>query len=46
MGGKLSRWNRGAERPMPKKGCSVAFYIGLGVLLIFTLVMYIIYRLS
>ena len=46
MGDKLSRWNRGAERPEAKKGCMVAFYMFMGALLIFFIVMYIMYRLS
>lgn len=32
------------ERPLPKKGCSVAFYIFLLLLLIFLIVMFCIHK--
>lgn len=41
-------WNRFdmSERPLPKKGCSWAFYLLLVVLGVFLLTMYIKYRQS
>ena len=41
-----SKWSVGGGQPEAKKGCSIAFFVMLGAMLVFLLVMYIIYRLS
>lgn len=46
MSEKKSKWNLGNGSTESRKGCSIAFYVVLGLLLLFTLVMYIIYRMS
>ena len=42
----LEKWSVGGGNLEAKKGCSIAFFVLLGVILVFLLVMYIIYRLS